>query len=79
MIVSTVTEAKAQLSALLERVLGGEEIVLCRNGKPVARLVPLRPRSVERKPGRLRGRIRIADDFDELPEEFSEAFGTPST
>ena len=79
MIISTVTEAKAQLSALLERVLAGEEIVLCRNGKPVARLVPFRSQSVERKPGRLRGRIRIRDDFDELPEEFADAFGTPKS
>ena len=75
MIVGTVTEAKAQLSALLERVLRGEEIVLCRNGKPVARLVPIRPGPVVREPGRLRGKIRIRDDFDDLPEEFGDAFG----
>ena len=77
MIVTTVTEAKAQLSALLERVLEGEEIVLCRNGKPLARLVPIHPGPVDREPGRLRGRIRIRDDFEELPEEFSDAFGGP--
>ena len=76
MIVSTVTEAKARLSALLERVLSGEEIVLCRNGKPVARLVPIRPGPIQRKPGRLRGRIRLGGDFDELPPEFEDAFGT---
>ncbi len=74
MIVTTVTEAKAQLSALLERVQRGEEIVLCRSGKPVARLVPLGREPVDRKPGRLRGRIRIREDFEELPEEFSSAF-----
>lgn len=75
MIVATVTEAKAQLSALLERVLKGEEIVLCRNGKPLARLVPFHHGPVDREPGRLRGRIRIRPDFDELPDEFSDAFG----
>lgn len=75
MIVATVTEAKAQLSALLERVLAGEEIVLCRNGKPLARLVPIDAGRVDREPGRLEGRIRIGDDFDELPEGFSDAFG----
>lgn len=75
MIVATVTEAKAQLSALLERVLRGEEIVLCRNGKPLARLVPFRPGPIRREPGRLRGRIRIREDFEDLPGEFSDAFG----
>jgi prevent-host-death family protein len=75
MIVATVTEAKAQLSALLERVQKGEEIVLCRNGKPIARLVPIGREPVDREPGRLRGLIRIRDDFEELPEGFSNAFG----
>ena len=75
MIVATVTEAKAQLSALLERVQQGEEIVLCRNGKPLARLVPIGREPVDREPGRLRGRIRIGKDFEELPEGFSDAFG----
>ena len=77
MLVPTVTEAKTRLSALLERVLAGEEIILCRNGKPVARLVPIRPGPTSREPGRLRGRIRIHPDFDRLPREFSDAFGTP--
>lgn len=75
MIVDTVTEAKAQLSSLLERVARGEEVVICRSGKPLAVLVPYRADHRSRIPGRLRGRIAIADDFDELPPDLSEAFG----
>ena len=58
-------EAKTHLSRLVEAAAKGEEIVIAKAGKPMARLVPLRP-SVrkERMPGALKGRIRIADDFD---------------
>lgn len=75
MIVETVTQAKANLSALLERVQRGEEVILCRAGKPVAVLTPYRGGRQPRVPGRLRGRIQIADDFDSLPPDLSEAFG----
>ena len=71
----TVTEAKAQLSALLERVLAGEEVVIGRAGKPVARLVPYTTKKARRVPGALRGQIRIAADFDQLPEDLAETFG----
>jgi prevent-host-death family protein len=69
----TIHEAKTHLSRLLERVQGGEEIVIARNRTPVAKLVPL---AVEpRRPGRLRGRIRIAADFDApLPDDVAAAF-----
>ncbi len=69
------TEAKAQLSALLERVLAGEEVVIGRAGKPVARLVPYAAKRARRVPGALRGQIQIAADFDQLPEDLAEAFG----
>ena len=75
MIVSTVTEAKAQLSALLDRVQQGEEVIIGRAGKPVAVLVPYRLEQRPREPGRLRGKIRIGPDFDELPPEIAEALG----
>ena len=68
-------EAKTHLSRLVERVEAGEEIVLNRAGKPVARLVPVRPATGSRVPGALRGRIRIADDFDApLPADMAAAF-----
>jgi prevent-host-death family protein len=75
MFVGSVTEAKAQLSMLLERVCAGEEVIIARAGKPIARLVPFRADRVPRKPGALTGRIRMADDFDELPPDIAEAFG----
>ncbi len=75
MIVGTVTEAKAQLSDLLERVANGEEIIIGRAGKPVAMLVPYRRGNRPRQPGRLRGKIRIAEDFEVLPEGWDQVFG----
>jgi len=61
-------EAKTNLSQLNEKVIAGEEIVIARAGQPVARLVRYVPRRGKRKLGVLKGRMRIADDFDaELP------------
>jgi prevent-host-death family protein len=57
-------EAKTRLSQLVDRAANGEEIVIARAGRPVARLVAWRPRPVQRKPGRMRGRIRVGRDFD---------------
>jgi prevent-host-death family protein len=61
-------EAKTRLSHLVERAEAGEEIIIARGGRPAARLVPFRRAAGERKPGRMRGKIRIARDFDaQLP------------
>ena len=70
-----ISEAKAQLSALIEKVLVGEEIIIGKAGKPVARLVRFAEPSPQRQPGALKGKIRIADDFDELPPDIVAAFG----
>lgn len=64
-------EAKTRLSELVRRVEAGEEIVLRRGSKPVARLVA-EPQSTIRSPGALSGRIRIADDFDDPLPEFAD-------
>jgi prevent-host-death family protein len=69
-------EAKTNLSQLVERAEAGEEIVIARNGKPVARLVPvISTNSLKAVYGALRGRIQIAEDFDELPDDIAETFG----
>ena len=69
-------EAKTTLSQLVERAAAGEDIVIQRNGTPVARLVPVAATSsLESVRGALRGRVRIADDFDELPDDVADAFG----
>jgi prevent-host-death family protein len=67
-------EAKSTLSRLVERVLAGEEVVIARDGKPVAKLVPVRPAAGARRPGRLKGRVRLADDFDSTPDAVVRAF-----
>lgn len=65
-----VHEAKTQLSRLLARVAGGEEIVIARAGTPVARLLPVERRGTRRTPGSLRGRIMLSDRFDDpLPDD----------
>lgn len=61
-------EAKTHLSRLVERVEGGEEVVIARAGRPVARLIAYRPRAAPRRPGVWRGRVRLAADFDATPE-----------
>jgi prevent-host-death family protein len=66
--------AKTHLSRLLEEVEAGEEIVLARSGRPVARLIPFKPRHDPRVPGVWRGRIRMAPDFDATPDELISSF-----
>jgi len=69
-------EAKTKLSQLVERAAAGEEIVIARNGKPVARLVPVAStNSLAAVRGALRGKVHMANDFDELPDDIAEAFG----
>jgi prevent-host-death family protein len=64
-----VHEAKTHFSRLLARVSGGEEIVIAKAGKPVARLVPLVSAVARREPGSAAGVVHISDDFDvPLPE-----------
>ena len=75
MIVKSISAAKAQLSALIERARGGEEIIIGKAGKPVAVLTSYSPSRRARKPGALKGRIKIADDFDDLPKDIALAFG----
>ncbi len=69
--------AKTTLSSLLAEVEGGEEIIIARAGKPVARLVPIKSKKKlpDRRPGQLKGKIWIGPDFeDPLPEEILAAF-----
>jgi prevent-host-death family protein len=71
----TITEAKSQLSQLIERAANGEEIVIRRGKAPVARLVSYSERPAPRKLGALRGQIWMSDDFDEPDEEIERMFG----
>ena len=76
MVVESVTEAKAQLSALIEKVQDGEPVVIKKAGKPVAILNAYHPEAHERTPGAMKGEIAIAADFDELPADIAAAFGS---
>jgi len=73
--ITNISEAKARLSSLIEKVLGGEEVILGKAGKPVAKIVKYEVDQHERSPGALKGKIKIADDFDVLPNDIAEAFG----
>ena len=75
MYITNITEAKAHFSALIEKVMSGEEIIIGKAGKPVAKLVRYERREESRQPGALKGKIKIADDFDKLPDDIAEAFG----
>lgn len=67
-------EAKTHLSRLVERVEAGEEVVIARAGRPVARLVPFRARIQPRTPGLWRGQVHLAADFDATDEDVLAAF-----
>ena len=70
-----VHEAKTQLSRLLVRVGLGEEVIIARAGKPVARLVAIEEKPLRRTPGSARGQVWVAPDFNvPLPPEILDAF-----
>ncbi len=67
-------EAKTHLSRLVERAAAGEDIVIGRAGRPMARLVAYASSPTPRMPGALAGRIQIAEDFDDTPDWLIDAF-----
>jgi prevent-host-death family protein len=67
-------EAKTHLSRLVDRAAAGEDIIIGKAGRPVARLVPYTRSREPRSPGRWAGRVTIAPDFDETPGWLVDAF-----
>lgn len=67
-------EAKARLSNLVARAEQGEEVIIARANKPIARLVPVNAPQGKRRLGEAKGLVEIPPDFDELPEDFMEHF-----
>lgn len=67
-------EAKRHLSRLVDRAAAGEEIVIARSGKPVARLVPLAPAIPDRTLGLMTGMITVGPDFDAVDDEIADLF-----
>ena len=70
-------ESDSYLSQLIERVIAGEEIIIGSGaGEPVAKIVPYQQKRPPRRVlGVWKGKVKIADDFDEIPAEIAEAFG----
>lgn len=75
MVVRNISQAKAELSALVEHVQNGNEVILAKAGKPVAKLIVYRGPSHPRVPGSMAGEIWIAPDFDALPDDMEEMLG----
>lgn len=71
--VVTIQHAKTHLSRLVRQVEKGDEVVIRRGRTPVAKLVSYHAPARRRRPGRLRGKIELADDFDTLPEDIARA------
>ncbi len=70
-----VHEAKTHFSKLLAKVEAGEEVVIARAGKPVAKLVPVARKKIARRLGTAKGQFRVPDDFNEpLPKEIEDSF-----
>jgi prevent-host-death family protein len=72
--VFNIYEAKTQLSRLVDRAAKGEEILIARAGKPLAKLVPYREEDAPRQPGGWEGRVWIAPNFDAQDEDLLIAF-----
>ena len=58
------SDAKSKLSELINKVIAGEEVIIAKSGKPVAKLVPLEKPIRDRKPGSAKGKLFISEDFD---------------
>lgn len=68
-------QAKTQLSQLIASVEGGDEVIIARAGSAVARLTAVKQKKIDRLPGSAKGKIKIADDFDEpLPQDLLRLF-----
>lgn len=75
MITVNIHEAKTNFSKLVDAVMHGDEIIIAKAGKPAAKLVPISSEKPKRKPGALKGKIKIAADFDApLPEDILNQF-----
>lgn len=73
---TNISDAKASLSKLIEKVLWGEKVVISKAGRPVTKLVPYNPDSTPRdlSQGIWRDQVWMAEDFDTLPEDSMQAF-----
>jgi prevent-host-death family protein len=73
--IANIHEAKSRLSQLVEHAMKGEEVIIAKAGQPMVRLVPIQPDDSPRVGGQWKGRVRIAEDFDTLPDDIADGFG----
>ncbi len=73
--VRSIADAKAHFSAIVDAASAGKAFVICRAGRPLVLVTQYVQSAPKRRPGSLKGKISIADDFDALPDGFEEAFG----
>ena len=71
--ITNIHEAKPQLSKLVEHAMNGEEVIIAKAGQPMVRLVPIHADDSPRVGGLWKGRVRIGEDFDALPEDIATA------
>jgi prevent-host-death family protein len=72
--VSTIHKAKTHLSNLIKKVESGEDVIICKAGRPIVRLVKYQKILTPRKAGICKGKVKMSDDFDELPTELLSKF-----
>jgi prevent-host-death family protein len=74
--ITNMHEAKTHLSRLVDRAAAGEEIIIGKAGKPFVRLVPFKAFSAsKRKPGSMKGKIKMKPGFDKADQQIEEIFG----
>jgi prevent-host-death family protein len=74
-IIKNIHQAKTELSKLIAAVENGEEVVIAKAGKPVAKIISYSTSDRKRTGGQWQGRVSIAEDFDQLPADIAAAFG----
>ena len=67
-----IADAKARFSELVQKAMVGEEVIIAKDNKPVAKLVALVATGKARKPGSAKGQIWLAPDFDATPADFED-------
>lgn len=71
---TNIHQAKTNLSQLIEKTLKGEEVIIAKAGKPVAKIVAYKEKLKPRKPGLWKGKVWMSDDFNEEDEEINKLF-----
>ncbi|WP_375319462.1 type II toxin-antitoxin system Phd/YefM family antitoxin [Candidatus Tisiphia endosymbiont of Oplodontha viridula] len=72
--IASIHEAKTNLSDLIKKAQEGEDIIICKAGRPAVKLVKYRTPSSPRRAGTWKGQVKIAEDFDKLPQNLLSSF-----